>query len=102
MNYSLLAIEKWPRAKLISVRFEPFSRRHYTYKTMANVVPGDFVIVLVGGKFKVVEVVGVNPAEPTKMDIEYRWTVGKVHTDEYKKILETEKQLIAETKAGNR
>lgn len=73
----------------------PINIRAYTFKTVLDLEEGDLVVVPhSSGDMKIVRVVAVH-AEPKidlEADFDYAWTICKVDTSEYEKILEAESQ----------
>lgn len=65
----------------VSVQFKGTSR-HYTFKTILTLRPGDKVVVRTTNGLTTAEVYGTHIPKPTN-DIVYNWIIGKIDLEEY-------------------
>jgi hypothetical protein len=85
--------------KFVACVFAPYTgTRSYSYKTMLDLVVGDYVVVdTPSNGFQVVEVVGVVVAEDFDgPDIAYKWVVCRVDLEQYKECQQLEAAIHKE------
>lgn len=92
--------------KYVEVVFAPYTgTKTYTYKTLADVAQGDFVVVETPTNgYQVVLVLVVKKPEEVDFDVNfnYKWVVDKVDFTDYQKSVAAEreiKQAVTLTKA---
>jgi hypothetical protein len=95
MNYSLAVLLASDDVKLIDCTFDKYnSGKEYTFKTVLDVEPGDFVLVEAGSWYNVARVTN-NHTEPNMNDnITYKWAFAKVDLGELDRLKEKENEAI--------
>lgn len=97
-NMTTVSVRFIGDAKVDLLQLNPESDKLLTYKVKITdeIQPGDFVVVMPRGCFKVAQVVTVHdtPEIDTESDITYKWIVQKIDMTQYKEMEAREAEFL--------